>query len=166
MTEVRERLPPELARRVVAALPAEMTATDDEILRSTLEVERRAEREREEAQVTEVIDASRSDGPGACGSSATLEAVWLRQVRTLVLADEVTAGGSECPVDGRLYPDPPGPCPMCGAETLPVGDVADRAAQLTLLQDGGVEIAHEAAAGRMREACEGVGALLRFRLRP
>ena len=75
-----------------------------------------------------------------------------------------TASGSECPVDERLFLDPPGPCPMCGAETLLVGDVVDRAAQLTLQQDGGVEIVREAAAERLRDACDGVGAVLRFRL--
>jgi peptide subunit release factor 1 (eRF1) len=130
----------------------------------TLEVEQRAERESEEGLVTAVIDASRSNGPGACGMSATLETVWLRQVRTLVLADGLTASGSECPVDERLYPDPPGPCPMCGAETLPVGDIVDRAAQRALEQDGAVEIVHEAAAERLRDACDGAGAVLRFRL--
>jgi peptide chain release factor subunit 1 len=163
-TEVRERLPRELARRLVATVPAEMFATDAEILRMSLGIEQRVERESEVGLVTAVTDASRSNGPGACGMSSTLEAVWLRQVRTLVLADGLTASGSECPVDERLYLDPPGPCPMCGAATLPVGDVVDRAAQLTLEQDGGVEIVHEAAAERLRDACDGVGAVLRFRL--
>jgi peptide chain release factor subunit 1 len=163
-TWVRERLPHELARRLVATVPAEMFATDAEILRMTLGIAQRVERESEEGLVTAVIDASRSNGPGACGMSSTLEAVWLRQVRTLVLADGLTASGSECPVDERLYLDPPGPCPMCGAATLPVGDVIDRAAQLTLEQDGGVEIVREEAAGRLRDACGGVGAVLRFRL--
>jgi peptide chain release factor subunit 1 len=163
-TEVRNHLPHELARRLVATVPVEMFATDAEILRITLEIEQRVERESEDAIVTAVIDASRSNGPGACGMSATLEAVWLRQVRTLVLADGLTASGSECPVDERLFLDPPGPCPMCGAAKLPVGDVVDRAAQLTLEQDGGVEIVHEAAAKRLRDTCDGVGAVLRFRL--
>ena len=161
---LRERLPRELARRLVATVSAEMSASDAEILRMTLDVEQRVERESEEELVTAVIDASHANGAGACGTSATLEAVWLRQVRTLVLAVGLTASGSECPVDGRLYPDPPGPCPMCGAGTLPVGDIVDRAAQHTLLQDGKVEIVHDAAARRLRDACDGMGALLRFQL--
>ena len=161
---VRERLPHELARRLVATVPAEMFATDAEILRMALEIEQRAERDSEAGLVTTVIDASKSNGPGACGMTATLEAVWLRQVLRLIIADGLTAAGSECPVDGRLYPDPPAPCPMCGAETLPVGDIVDRAAQLTLEQDGAVEIVHEGPAQRLREACEGMGAALRFRL--
>ncbi|MEA2578106.1 MAG: peptide chain release factor subunit 1 [Chloroflexota bacterium] len=162
--KVRERLPHELARRLVATVPAEMFATDADILRMTLEIEWRAERESEERLATTVIDASKSNGPGACGMTATLEAVWLRQVLRLILADGLTAAGSECPVDGRLFPDPPGPCPMCGAETLPVGDIVDRAAQLTLEQDGDVEVVHEGAAQRLRDACDGMGAALRFRL--
>jgi peptide chain release factor subunit 1 len=163
-TEMRERMPHELARRLVATVRAEMFATDAEILRMTLEIEQRVERESAVDLVTALIDASRSNGPGACGMSSTLEAVWLHQVRTLVIADGLTASGSECPVDERLSLDPPGPCPMCGAAKLPVGDVVDRAAQLTLEQDGGVEIVHEAAAQRLRDACDGMGAVLRFRL--
>jgi peptide chain release factor subunit 1 len=163
-TEVREHLPHELARRLVATVPAEMFATDAVILRTTLEVEQRVERESEDAIVTAVIDASKSNGPGACGMSSTLEAVWLRQVRTLIVGDGLSAPGSECPVDERLYPDPPGPCPMCGAETHPVGDIIDRAAQQTIEQEGDVEIVRERAAQRLRDACDGMGAVLRFRL--
>ncbi len=158
------RLPRELARRLVATIPAGMFATDAEILAMTLAVERRADREREAVLAAEAIQASQSTGSGACGLSATLETIWLRQTASLVLADGLVASGSECPVDGRLYPDPPGPCPMCGAETLPVADVVDRAAQLTLEQHGDVEVVHEGAARRLRDACEGMGALLRFRL--
>lgn len=163
-TELRERLPHDLARRLIATVPAEMSATDAEILKLTLEVQQRAERDSEDGLVTEVIDASRSNGAGVCGTSATLEAVWLRQVLRLVVADGLTATGSECPVEGRLYPDPPGPCPLCGAETSPVGDVVDRAAQLTLEADGDVEIVHEGPAQRMRDACDGMAAVLRFPL--
>lgn len=163
-TELRERLPHDLARRLIATVPAEMSATDAEILKLTLEVHQRAERDGEDGLVTEVIDASRSNGAGVCGTSATLEAVWLRQVLRLVVADGLTATGSECPVEGRLYPDPPGPCPLCGAETSPVGDVVDRAAQLTLEADGDVEIVHEGPAQRMRDACDGMAAVLRFPL--
>lgn len=163
-TEVREHLPHELARRLIATVPAEMFASDSEILKMTLEIEQRARRESDEELATAVIDAARSNGDGACGMSATLEAVWLRQILRLVVADGLGATGSECPVDGRLYPDPPGSCPMCGAETLPVADIVDRAAQLTLELDGDVEIVDERAAQRLRDACDGIGAVLRFRL--
>jgi peptide subunit release factor 1 (eRF1) len=53
---------------------------------------------------------------------------------------------------------------MCGAETLLVADIVDRAGQLTLEHDGDVEIVHERAAQRLRDACDGMGAVLRFRL--
>jgi hypothetical protein len=36
--------------------------------------------------------------------------------------------------------------------------------QLTLEQNGGVETVHEEEAQRLRDACDGMGALLRFRL--
>jgi hypothetical protein len=53
---------------------------------------------------------------------------------------------------------------MCGAETVPVGDIANRAALITLEQDGEVEIPRDEVAERLRDACQGMGALLRFRL--
>jgi peptide chain release factor subunit 1 len=165
-TEVRHRLPRELERRLVATVPAERFATDAEILRMTLDIGREVELETEAGIVAAVIDGWRSNGPAACGMSSTLEALWLRQIRTLVIADGLAAPGTECPVDGRLDVGEPGSCPMCGAVTLPVGDVVDRAAQLTLEQDGNVEIVHEAAAERLRDACDGLGAVLRFRPRP
>jgi peptide subunit release factor 1 (eRF1) len=52
---------------------------------------------------------------------------------------------------------------MCGTEMVPVTDVIDRAAQQTLEHDGDVEIVHEQAAQRLRDACDGIGAVLRFR---
>jgi peptide chain release factor subunit 1 len=165
-TDVRDHLPHELARRLVATVPAETSATDAEIVEMTLEVEQRAERQGEEDLVTAVIDASRSNGLGACGTSATLDAVWLGEVLTLLVADGLTAPGSECPLDGRLSPDPPGACPMCGTETVQVADIVDRAAQLTLERDGDVEVVHERAAQRLRDTCDGMGAVLRFRTQP
>jgi hypothetical protein len=82
------------------------------------------------------------------------------------LAAEVDTVEEWLASDPALYPDAPMPCPMCGAQTLPLGDIADRAAELTIVQDGEVEIAHDGAAGRLRERCDGMGALLHFRLQP
>ncbi len=55
-TDVRHRLPHELERRLVATVPAEMFATDAEILRMTLGIEQRVERESEDRTVGAVID--------------------------------------------------------------------------------------------------------------
>ena len=38
--------------------------------------------------------------------------------------------------------------------------------RLTIVHDAEVQIAHEGAAGQLRETCDGMGALLRFRLQP
>jgi peptide chain release factor subunit 1 len=163
-TELREHLPHELQRRLVATVPAEMDAGDAVILRMTQQLEQRVERDSESGLVAELIDAWKANGAAACGLAQTLDALYLRQVRTLVLAEGLTVAGSECPVDSRVEPGRPEECPTCGAEMTPIGDLVDRAAQQTLEQDGQVEIVHEAAAERLRDECDGIGALLRFRL--
>jgi peptide chain release factor subunit 1 len=163
-TELREQLPHELQRRLVATVPAEMDAGDALILRMTQQIEQRVERDSEAGLVTELIGAWKANGNGVCGIAPTSDALYLRQVNTLVIAEGLTVAGSECPVDSRLEPGRPEECPMCGAEMTPVGDLIDRAAQQTLEQDGRVEIAHEAAAERLRAECDGIGAVLRFRL--
>jgi peptide chain release factor subunit 1 len=163
-TELREQLPHELKRRLAATVPAEMDAGDAVILRMTQQIEQRVERESEAGLVAELIDAWKANGNAACGLAPTLDALYLRQVRTLVIAEGQTLAGSECPVDSRLEPGRPEECPTCGTEMTPVGDVIDRAAQQTLEQDGQVEIVREAAAERLRAECDGVGAVVRFRL--
>ena len=45
-----------------------------------------------------------------------------------------------------------------------LGFVEVLAAQQTIEQDGDVEIVHDRAAQRLRDACDGMGAVLRFRL--
>jgi peptide chain release factor subunit 1 len=163
-TELREQLPHELQRRLVATVPAEMDAGDAVILRMTQQIEQRVERESEAGLVAELIDAWKANGAAACGMAPTLDALYLRQVRSLALAEGLTVAGSECPVDNRLEPGRPEECPTCGADMTPVGDLIDLAAQQTLEQDGQVEIVHDAAAERLRDECDGIAALLRFRL--
>jgi peptide chain release factor subunit 1 len=164
MAELRPSLPRELERRLVATVPAERFAGDAEILRSTLEVERQEEREDEQRTVGALIDGWRSKGPAVGGIAPTLEALWLRQVWTLVLAEGLSGPGGECPVDGLLRPAEPGDCPACGSTMVPLDDVFDRAAQQAIIQDGRVEIVHGPAADRLRLDGEGLGAILRFRL--
>jgi peptide subunit release factor 1 (eRF1) len=108
--------------------------------------------------------AWKANGAAALGLAQTLDALFLRQVRTLVLAEGFTVASGECPVESRVEPGRLEECPTCSAEMTPVGDPIDRAAQQKLEQDGQVEIVHEAAAELLRDECDGIGALLRFRL--
>jgi peptide chain release factor subunit 1 len=165
-SELRELLPPLLSERLAATIDVETTARDGEILAAATEVERRIERDAEEARVRTILELAPAGGAASCGPEETLEAIWLREVMTLVAADGLRTTGGECPVDGRLTMGDAGPCPVCGTPTVPLPDLVERAVELTIGQDGHAEIAHEEPGRLLSDRCGGLGALLRFRVEP
>jgi peptide chain release factor subunit 1 len=163
-SELRRLLPRVLAHRLAAVIPVELFAKESEILEKTLETERRLEREVEAGLLGELLDEAQGGGRATCGLEPTLEALWLAEVQTLVVADGVHVSGSECPNCGRLEPESVARCPGCGTATQPVHDLFHRAIGLALEQAGSVEVVHGDAARRLLEAGDGLGALLRYRL--
>lgn len=162
-SEFRSLLPDPLARRVAAVVPLETYANDREILEKTLEVEARVEREAEERLLQELFEIAGAAGRATVGTGQTLEALWLGEVRTLVVAEGAGSEGSECSTCGRLEPDTLVTCPACGNPMRPVHNVVHRAMARTIEQAGRVEVVHGEAARRLLEGGGGLGALLRFR---
>jgi peptide subunit release factor 1 (eRF1) len=162
-SELRPLLPDALARRVVAVAPLEASAGEREVLAKTLEIEAGVEREAEERLLDELFETAGAGGRATRGLAPTLEALWLGEVRTLVVADGAAGEGSECPRCGRLEPGEVATCPACGSAMRPVHDVFHRAMARAVEQAGRVEVVHGDAARRLREAADGLGALLRFR---
>jgi len=162
-SELRGLLPRTLAPRLVGVIPAEMSAGAAEILDQTLELERRVEREFETRLVDELLETVGARGRASCGVAPTLDALGLGSVRTLVLAEALHDGGSECPSCGRLEPGSVAKCPTCGAAMRPVHDIFHAAARRALLQAGRVETVHGEAARRLQEKCGGLAAFLRYR---
>ena len=163
-SEFRSLLPDPLARRVAAVVPLETYANDREILEKTLEVEARVEREAEERLLQELFEIAGAGGRATVGTGQTLEALWLGEVRTLVVAEGAGSEGSECSTCGRLEPDTLATCPACGNPMGPVHNVVHRAMARTIEQAGRVEVVHGEAARPLQEAGGGLGALLRFRV--
>lgn len=162
-SELRRLLPPALAHRLVAVIPAELSANETEILDKTLEIERGVEREVEETLLREALETAGAGGRVTCGLAPTLEALWLGDVQTLLVADAVDIGGSECPNCGRLAPEGVATCPACGTAMRPVHDLFHLARDRTLELAGRVEILHGDAARRLREAGGGLVAILHYR---
>jgi peptide subunit release factor 1 (eRF1) len=163
-SELRRLLPRALAGRLVAVIPAEPFATPAEILEKTLEVERRVEREVESRLLDELLERAGAGGRASCGLASTLEALWLGDVQTLVVAEGHQVVGSECSNCGRLEPGSIATCPACKAAMRAVHDLLHRAMARTLEQAGRVEVVHGDAARRLMGAGDGVAALLRYRL--
>jgi peptide chain release factor subunit 1 len=162
-SELRKLLPYDLSTRLVDVVPIEAAASNSQILEATLEIERRVERETEIRLVGDVFDQLGPGGLGSCGISATLEALWLASIQTLVISDGLRVPGSECPNCGFLEAGIVERCPACGALMRSGDDILDLAVRRTLDTDGEVEVVHDEAAQRLTERCGGVGALLRFR---
>jgi peptide chain release factor subunit 1 len=162
-SELRTLLPHGLASRLVEVIPMESDAGVARILDVTLDIERRVEREDEDALVTELLDAVGARGLGSCGVADTLQALLLGAVHTLVVTDGLRVSGSECPNCGRMQEGTIDTCPICGTKMRTDVDIADIAARRTLETAGEVEVVHEEAAQRLTERCGGMGAVLRFR---
>jgi peptide chain release factor subunit 1 len=160
--ELERILPRHLRAKLVRRIPAELFATEAEILERTLAIERDVERAAEERLVADVLETAAAGGPAIHGLGATLEAVWLGRVHALVVADGLTAPGSECEGCGRLAVDVPAACPACGGRVRGLEDVVERAMERTLEEGGRVEVVHDEPAGRLRDAGEGIGAVLRY----
>jgi peptide chain release factor subunit 1 len=161
-SELRRLLPRALASRVVAAIPAETFAGPQEILDRTLEIERQIERATEDRLLSELFETAAAGGLARVGIEPTLEALFLGEVRTLVVADGAQAEGSECANCGRLATGRPSACPACGSQMDPVTDLFERAIERTVAMAGSVEVVHDEPAQRLLQAGGGLGALLRY----
>jgi peptide subunit release factor 1 (eRF1) len=162
-SELRRLLPRALAHRLVAVVPAKASAGAEEILELTLGVERGVERKVEERQLGKLLDMAGPAGRATVGVTATLDALWADLVQTLVLAHRDGVVGSECPNCGRLEQGRVASCPACGKAMTPVHDLFHRAMARAREQAASVEVVHGAAARRLLDVGEGLGAVLRYR---
>ena len=160
VSELRDLLPRALADRLIAVTNLEFIANEDEVLARTLEIEQRAEREAEQRVVEQLADAE-AQQRGARGVAPTLEALYLGNVMTLVVAEGFRVPGVECPRCGRLDRLPVDACPACGGRMQPTHDIVHRAMARTLAQGGAVDVVHDGAAQGMADH-EGIGAIFRF----
>jgi peptide subunit release factor 1 (eRF1) len=162
-SELRRILPRPLASRVAAVIGADPHATPADILEKTLQVERQTERAVEQRLLDEIFEKAGAGGRATVGLARTLDALWLGDVQSLVVAHGVHEPGSECTNCGRLEAGRLDKCPMCGWNMQPVHDVFHRAMTKTLEQSGSVETVHGEPAERLR-AAGGIGSILRYRL--
>jgi peptide chain release factor subunit 1 len=161
-TELQEILPHVLKTRVAALVHAEEDAGDEDILEKALEIERRIEADADDRLVGEVVEMAGSGARATCGADPTLEALWARDIRTLVIAEAVQLTGTECANCGRLHRGNVSICPRCGASTHILPDFSHHVMGRAVAQGGRVEIVHAAAAERLNTAGEGLAAFLRF----
>ncbi len=79
--------------RVIATIAMDIRSSDHDVMIETLPVAEKAEREREAAAVVRMQNAIGEGGRGVGGPEATLEALQVGQVDTLLLNDDFTGNG-------------------------------------------------------------------------
>jgi peptide chain release factor subunit 1 len=130
------------------------TATPEQVLRAAQPRFDELERERE----SEALE--RLGERGAWGPGEVLRALNERRVELLLLDEQFTAPGAQCPECGWLGPPEEKRCPADGTRIVALDDLADAAIELALQQSAGLlAVRHD------REALNaqgGIAALLRF----
>jgi hypothetical protein len=175
--------------RIVAAIPMDIRATQQEMLDATMPLVEQAEREREAELVQQLSDAVGAGGKGAAGGEATLEALQAGQVQTLVIADTYEEPGwadFSMPLYGIGHVPREHPAGGDVSAIVPIS-VEEEFIRLALQQDAEVEIIHSPVPVSQEEQTDvpdagqplpiteaaaalnelgGVGAILRFTLDP
>lgn len=150
-------LPPGLGRRVVGTLRLAVDTPPDEVLRATLAVAERAERDTEDALVARLREE------GVAGVQTTLLAFQEGRVGMLLYAEGFAARGSECTRCRALFPaGADTTCGYCAGRLAPVDDLVGRAVERAGEWSARVEKVRGAAAGKLLGA-GGMGAIPRFR---
>ena len=158
---LRRVLSPNIEARVCSELQIPSHATCSEVFADSVVAVHACGRQAAGQLAIEVRDAAHGNGFGAQGIADTLNALHQRNVETLVVDRRFHVPGSRCLSCQRLY-ESPGECPACGSvDALPFGDVVEAAVHAALQQGAGIK--HVFGVPDFRE--DGIGALLRFRLR-
>ncbi len=144
-----------LKERLVGRIEVDVdTATAEQVLEAARPRFDELERERE----SEALE--RLGERGACGLAEVLWALNERRVETLLLDEQFSAPGRQCPECGWLGPAEEGRCPVDGTELILLEDLTDAAIEVAVQQSAGL-----LAVRRDRDALRGYGgvaAVLRF----
>jgi peptide chain release factor subunit 1 len=147
-----------LKQRIVARLNLPMTATQQEVLDRSLEVEERVEQDRER-EILGRVEAEAAAGRGAArGLTAVLSALNEGRVDTLVVPFGLSESGVRCTGCGRLWSDGR-VCEVCSEPTEAVADIIEEAVAAAMRQSARVETL--TAAG-IPGGHAGLGVLLRY----
>jgi peptide chain release factor subunit 1 len=130
------------------------TARPDQVLQAAQPRFEELERERE----SEALE--RLGERGARGLGEVLPALNERRVELLLLEEQFSAPGAQCPECGWLGPADEKRCPVDGSDLVPLDDLSDAAIELALQQSAGLlAMRHNPEALREHE---GIAAVLRF----
>jgi peptide chain release factor subunit 1 len=152
-------LPKAWQAQISGSFAVELAAGHKEILSRAMAVLERAEHEREQQLVQQLLTSSAKGADGVLSLGETLAAASAGRVYTLIVLDGLRAPGFRCRQCGHLSADPVEICPFCGGPLGQIEDAVEMAVQDVLRSGGEVEIvAHSEALA----AAGGIGGMLRY----
>ena len=139
----QEMLPRELQEQIVGSFPAEMTASETEVLDRSLELIAEVERQRESELVENAITSAAKGGAGVIGLADTLGAVYEGRVHILLVDEEYKATGYRCQQCGYISAQAKKECPFCGGQVKKIDDAVDLIVREVIDQGGQVEVVRD-----------------------
>jgi peptide chain release factor subunit 1 len=160
LAELRRHLPKALRERLAGEIAASLKDGADAILVRVLAVEQATEHRVEAERVAALLEAALGHGPGVLGLDRTLEVIVEGRVRMLVVEEDFSHPGFECPHCQYLVAIETAHCPLCDTPLDPQVDIVERAVERSIDQQATIEILRGEA--RQALAAHGhIGALLR-----
>jgi peptide chain release factor subunit 1 len=150
-------LHPYLQERMAGRFYVEPDVSLDEILKQSLVVEERRQRQDEAELLKKLYDLAKPEGRAVVGLEATIEALMLGQVQKLLVGGEYKASGLICP-EGHLISSYARECPVCGAGMKEEKEIIADIIEETVKKDGEVEYIF----WDEKFIKEGIGAFLRY----
>jgi peptide subunit release factor 1 (eRF1) len=161
LKELHGLLPKRLQAMVVASVPMEIGASEQEVLREVQRIAGQVERAGEVSMVEDLITAARKESQAVVSLASTLESLHLGSIRKLVYAHGYSPQGVQCSNCSSLFPENVSPCAYCGGEVRPIRDLMATVVDRVVESGGEAEDVRDAAADRLKQAGS-VGAFLRF----
>jgi peptide subunit release factor 1 (eRF1) len=158
-SELARILPKRLRGRLVEVLPIPVSASVDEILNRTSEVQTRLERAEELEVVRDLLKEVRKGGRAVAGLPATIQAVNQGRVWKLVYLQGLRLDGGACAECNVLANPADERCPLCGKPVEQDPFLVDRMSRAVLERGGHVEVIDGPAAEALRQVAE-VAAIL------
>ncbi len=161
LAEFNRLLPGELRERLVATFSAEMFANPADILRETLLIQEKVEREKELELVNGLVEAALKGNNGVVGVDDTLMALQEGRIYKLVVNFGHSLAGFRCTNCAYLSTVNNGKCPLCASPMAEVPDVIALAIQTARDRGAEVEFVRGPAADLLEKYGK-IGAVLRF----
>jgi len=154
-------LPRRLQGKLVRTVTMPVTATKKEVLEGILKLQKKMEREQENALIDGLEAELHDRGKAVAGFAPVVDAINQGRVWKLFYAKGLKKVGGECAACNAYAPDPTGICTYCGGEVQRLTRFVDRLSQSVMEMGGKVEVVDGPAAEHLKPRGS-IAALLRY----